>query len=238
MASEVNPIDIDLALAAFRVEHEAHVVVKVDPPGRTVPLAGLAMYFGALQCNWLEDTVLALQARVGDEQAVQGIVRVGGSRVLLTATSPEGVNTAAAGSLALSQAGRLYVKGSGSGNTGWRLVDPRYTGGGTALVAGDFALSSELGEDATVDVEPGSRDTAGQIVVNVAGAGAGVSAGTITLTFTDGIFGVRPHAVATFQGGTGSETQVWCTTTTTTLAMQLRAVGYDGETYRIGWVLG
>lgn len=56
--------------------------------------------------------------------------------------SPEGVITAAPGCLCLTATGFLYVKRSGTGNTGWRIADTGYLSEGTAtdVATVDIAL--------------------------------------------------------------------------------------------------
>ena len=75
---------------------------------------------------------------------------------------------------------------------------------GTALVAGDFALSAGWGSTATVTAVIGT-DQAWQMLVT--SQGAGIAAGpTITLTFHDGTWTNSPICNSKIQGGTGSLT--------------------------------
>jgi hypothetical protein len=60
-------------------------------------------------------------ATVGGFVLTEGIIILGGVRIVSVAANPEGVVTAPPGSMALSTTGAWYQKATGSGNTGWVL---------------------------------------------------------------------------------------------------------------------
>ncbi len=100
---------------------------------------------------------------------------------------------------------------------------------GTALVAGDFALSAGWGTTASVSAVSGT-DQRFRITVTSAGTGQGANP-TITLTFKDGTWTAAPFVAFTRNGGSQlSITQDW-TTTATTLVVTWRGTPVAAETY-------
>jgi hypothetical protein len=106
---------------------------------------------------------------------------------------------------------------------------------GTALVAGDFALSSGWGNTATVTAVLG-YDNAWEILVTCQGTGI-ASSPTITLTFHDGTWTLSPIAISKMVGGTGAFSDLTDATTATTLVMTYNGLPVSGLTYRIRGLL-
>ena len=92
-----------------------------------------------------------------------------------------------------------------SGDLGSRRLLPRY---GTAMVSGDFTLSSTWGATASVSVASGCMDSGGIVSITAGGAGIG-STPTVTINFKDGSWGVAPVAVAIRADLSAPQTAVW-----------------------------
>lgn len=232
MASPSNTVDIALAAVDFRDTYGLYLTPKQDPPGREVPLNAFSLYFGAGMCNWIEDVLLRMQAIVGDELQAQGMLRLGEGRVFYTVQWPEGVVTAPPGSLALRSNGRVYVKATGSGNTGWARV----ASDGQELTDQNLFPYSAWGDSATWSVDAGSRDSGGSVTITPGGLGIGANP-EVQLTFASQRDSV-PGAVCSMIGGSGTDAFVRITSRNTNeLVMQYRGTPVAGETYQIAWVV-
>jgi hypothetical protein len=105
--------------------------------------------------------------------------------------------------------------------------------GGTALVAGDFALSAGFGASASISaIATGTNDSRGRITITSAGAGQGASP-TCTLTFKDGTWTTAPFAVVCRSGGSQPTIPVSATTTATTMVITFHGTPVAAETYSI-----
>jgi hypothetical protein len=104
----------------------------------------------------------------------------------------------------------------------------RLYGGGTALVAGDFALHANWGSTAFITVT--GTDSAFKIVVTSAGASI-ASYPNIVLTFTDGAWSSIPFAVCNRGGGADGAIPLSSRATTTTLTMDYQATPTSTSTY-------
>lgn len=105
---------------------------------------------------------------------------------------------------------------------------------GTALVAGDFALSGGWGNTAAVSAVIGT-DQAWTITVTANGTGIAASP-TITLTFHDGTFTNSPITNSKMSGGTGTITALTETPTATTNVITFNGTPGAGSTYIISSV--
>jgi len=107
---------------------------------------------------------------------------------------------------------------------------------GTAIVAGDFALSAGWGDTASV-ASAGGTDAQGFVEVQANGSGIAADP-TITLTFTDGAWGSAPVAILQ-RNDTSSPlptaAYLTYTSTTTDLVIAFRGTPVSGNTYRIEW---
>lgn len=102
---------------------------------------------------------------------------------------------------------------------------------GTALVAGDFALSAGWGTTATVsNVTSGSRDTRGEITVTSAGTGQAANP-TITLTFKNGAFAAAPFALVARNGGSQPAVLPTWITLSATLTITFPGTPIAGQSY-------
>ena len=107
-------------------------------------------------------------------------------------------------------------------------VDRLRAMGGTALVAGDFALSSKWGSAASVASISG---TDSRCTFTVASAGTGQATGaTVALTFKDGAWATAPFAMVVRNGGHQAVQPAW-TTTATRLVITFPDVPVAGQTY-------
>jgi len=110
-------------------------------------------------------------------------------------------------------------------------------GAGTALVAGDFALSAGWGNTATVTAVLG-YDNAWEILITCQGTGIAANP-TCTLTFHDGTFTLSPIAISKMVDGTGALSDISDAMTATTWVMTYNGLPVSGLTYRIrGLVIG
>lgn len=166
-------------------------------------------------------------------------------------TTQQGGATIAAGGMTVTAGGLTVSAGTSvvqalTGTTGTFSSDvqmrrflPKQ---GTALVAGDFALSAGFGASGSVSITIPSYDTAGCVTISAAGAGTGANP-TITLTFKDGGYAANsPRAVLTsrttvtnlglnqltvpFTGNWGTTSVTW----------QFNGTAAAGEQYQFSWV--
>lgn len=115
------------------------------------------------------------------------------------------------------------------------VLAKRFGSQGTALVAGDFALSAGWGTTASVAVDANSDDTRGQITVTSSGTGQGANP-TITLTFKDGTFTSVPFAIVVRSDHANQPTvTIDYTLTATTLTITFNGTPVAAETYDIAW---
>lgn len=105
---------------------------------------------------------------------------------------------------------------------------------GTALVAGDFALSAGFGTTATVTGVIGT-DQGWTITVTSSGTGQAANP-TITLTFHDGTWTLSPITVSKMSGGTGAVTQLTESPTATTNVITFQGTPVAASTYVISSV--
>lgn len=110
----------------------------------------------------------------------------------------------------------------------------RYKASGTALVAGDFALSAGWGSTASVSVTAGSADDRGQITVTPAGTGIAANP-TITLTYKDGTWTTVPFPIVARQGGSGASADLATTATVTALVIQFLGTPVSGLSHMFNW---
>ena len=112
----------------------------------------------------------------------------------------------------------------------------RITKTGTALIAGDFALSAGWGTTASVGTIVGNDQRCSFIVTST---GTGQAANpTITLTFTDGAWPVAPIAVACRTTGSQITVQPTVTSTsTTTLVLTFQGTPVAAETFGFSVIL-
>jgi hypothetical protein len=105
--------------------------------------------------------------------------------------------------------------------------------GGTALVAGDFALSAGFGASASISaIATGTNDSRGRITITAAGAGVGANP-TCTLTFKDGTWTTAPFAIVCRSGGSQPTIAFDVTTTATTAVFTFKGTPVAAETYSI-----
>lgn len=107
----------------------------------------------------------------------------------------------------------------------------RIKASGTALVAGDFALSGGWGTTATIGTITGT-DQAWQATVTSSGTGQAASP-TITLTFHDGTWTLAPIVVSKMVGGTGTVTLLTEAVGATSLIITFQGTPVAGSTYVI-----
>lgn len=109
---------------------------------------------------------------------------------------------------------------------------------GTALVAGDFALSAGWGDTATVSaVYAGSEDTSGGVQVTCNGTGIAANP-TITLTFKDGTFTNSPNiiAVRALSNGVDQPTiPFWPSASATVATFTFMGTPIAGQLYEVRW---
>lgn len=109
--------------------------------------------------------------------------------------------------------------------------------GGTALVAGDFALSSGFGATASVGSIT-ATDVGGVFTVTAAGAGLAANP-TVTLTFKDGAWPATPKMPLVCRAG-GSQRTVpveVVSISTTTLVIAFLGTPVAAETYSIRFIV-
>ncbi len=169
-----------------------------------------------------------------------------GGRVQLTTSN----NIVFMGNTFVSQASGSTVRVTGtvfgivqSANVNWSIDTPaalgdlaqrRYKASGTALVAGDFALSAGWGTTATVTSARGT-DQFFELVVTSAGTGQGANP-TITHTPKDGTWTTAPVWDCFRQERTSQPTVTLSLTTqtATSLVIQFNGTPIAAETYKIG----
>jgi len=123
------------------------------------------------------------------------------------------------------------ISGAGSINAN------RFVAGGTTLVAGNFALSSEWGSTASISAV-GGHDSAWRITVTANGSGINFNP-TVTLTFVDGAWAIAPFGLSKMIGGTGAKALTGDSLTTTTWTVTLDDRPVAGDTYILcGLVVG
>lgn len=115
------------------------------------------------------------------------------------------------------------VTSSARGTTRLRSI------GGTALVAGDFALSSGWGTTASVGTITGT-DQRCQFTVTSAGTGQAANP-TITLTFKDGTWTTTPFALVLRNGGAAYTFQLTWTVSATQLVITFNGQPIAAETF-------
>jgi hypothetical protein len=108
---------------------------------------------------------------------------------------------------------------------------------GTALAAGDFALSAGWGNTAAVSAVTGT-DQGWKITITCGGSGIGANP-TVTLTFKDGTWTLAPIAISKMVGGTGTITDLSDAPTATTWVITFNGTPVTAQTYVIsGIVMG
>lgn len=108
---------------------------------------------------------------------------------------------------------------------------------GTALVAGDFALSAGWGATASIsNVLAGSKDQRGEFTVTANGAGLAANP-TITLTWKNGAWPSSPFAIVKRNGGTGANTEPTWVASATTLTMTWPNTPVAGLTYTFDFMV-
>lgn len=111
------------------------------------------------------------------------------------------------------------------------LSPSRLVSGGTALVAGNFALSSGWGSTATISALSGT-DSAWRLTVTANGAGIATNP-TLTLTFANGAWAATPFGMSKMVGGTAFHADTSDSLTTTTWVITLLDLPVAGDTYII-----
>ena len=115
-----------------------------------------------------------------------------------------------------------------SGSTS--LVLTRYVAGGTALIAGNFALGSGWGASASVSSVTG-HDAAWKLTITAAGAGITTNP-TFTLTFADGAWAAgTPFGISKMVGGSGFRAETDDDITPTAWTVTLRDLPVASDTY-------
>lgn len=143
---------------------------------------------------------------MGDGEIVAGVA--GATHALTGTLTTSSSITATAGGITATAGNVQATAGDFDGR---RLVMDN----GTSLVNGDFALSAEWGNTATVAVTAGSKDTRGRFDVTSGGAGQAINA-SVALTFKDGAFGATVRAVASRRDQTAPSTGYWIVSEGTT----------------------
>lgn len=115
------------------------------------------------------------------------------------------------------------------GSGGSLLVVRLILNGGTALGAGNFALSAGWGSTAAVSGVVGF-DSVWQITVTPSGSGIALNP-TVTLTFADGAWPNPPVGVSKSIGGTGGIADTIDATTTTAWTITFVGLPVSGSTY-------
>jgi hypothetical protein len=140
MADFSNLPDLDVAAGAFRTTYSSLLAEKQDRNG-TAPDSAAATRAIAAWANLVDGAVAVIQERLA-EASVDGVARVGDRRIYQATTTPEGAQLGSPGDMALSDAGTLYIKATGTEtNTGWVAV-----ASSTAVVT-DHGGMSGLGDD-------------------------------------------------------------------------------------------
>lgn len=131
---------------------------------------------------------------------------------------------------------------SGGTLLGHRINLSSISGAGTALVAGDFAISSSFGNTTSLTVTGGSTDSRGEIVITCGGTGIAINP-TVILTFKDALWSARPFPVISVGGTTrtrdivqepqGIEFRV--TASATTMTLTFAGTPITGEVYTVAW---
>ena len=124
-----------------------------------------------------------------------------------------------------SSTNKIFAVDSGD-NT---LIKRMKASQGTALGAGDFALSAGWGTTATVTAVTGT-DQGWQITVTSSGTGQAASP-TVTLTFKDGTWTNAPICVSKMVGGTGAVTQLTESPAATTNTLTFQGTPVAASTY-------
>lgn len=108
----------------------------------------------------------------------------------------------------------------------------------TQHVAGDYAASAGFGSTATVTPDSENcNDTGGEVAVASSGTGQAANP-TLTLTFKDLAFAVKPKAVVCRGTDTNQPTvPVSVVTTTTTMVIKFHGTPVAGETYRFRFLV-
>jgi hypothetical protein len=176
------------------------------------------------------------------KKAVREInVLVGNRRIALAESGGSNMNLyyTTSGLQARNQADSGYVDVYGQSFVGSGAT-ASFIGGrlrlttGTALVAGDFALSSGFGSTASVGTISGN-DTHARFTVTSAGTGQGANP-TVTLTFSDGAMASAPFAIVSRNGGDQADVLPTWTTTTTTLVITFPGTPVAAETYTFEFI--
>lgn len=115
-------------------------------------------------------------------------------------------------------------------------VAARYTGHGTAHVAGDYALSAGWGTTATVSAVS-AKDTGGRVTIASAGTGQGANP-TVTLTWKDGTWTTAPAVVVARGEHVAPATATWESTTpgATTVVFTFLGTPVAGSSYILDFV--
>lgn len=127
--------DIDVTASAFRSNYDDLLALKVDRSAGVLTSAASTRAIAAW-ANLVDGAVAVIQERLA-EASVDGRTRVGLRWIHQVAADPEGVQAGSPGDVALSDAGTVFVKVTGTAtDTGWVDLRPRtatqdVTGGGT-----------------------------------------------------------------------------------------------------------
>jgi hypothetical protein len=109
---------------------------------------------------------------------------------------------------------------------------------GTALVVGDFSLSSGWGDTATVSLnDPGNEfDTRCMVAVTANGSGIGTNP-TLTVTWKNGAFSDKPRVVAMRTNSTAPSTAFWVSNPSATQGVfDFIGTPVAGSVYGLVWI--
>lgn len=160
--------------------------------------------------------------------------------VASTTTMTAGTGLTATTGNVTATAGDLVATAGGVTATSGLINARRYGGtGGTAIVAGDFAIGGGFGTTASIsNVKSGSDDTRGAVQVSSSGTGQSANP-SIVLTFKDGTYTSVPFAVACFDTGLTSPltgAAPWGTQAgATTLTLTYFGTPVAGQSYGVSW---
>jgi hypothetical protein len=140
-------------------------------------------------------------------------------------------HTISGGTLSGSFGGSPTFTGISSFTAGETDVKRLKANQGTALVAGDFALSAGWGSTGAVSAVTGT-DQAWNITITSGGTGI-ATAPTVTLTFHDGTWTNSPLCLAKMMAGTGAISDITGLPSATAWVMTYQSLPVSGQTYII-----
>jgi len=260
--TKVNPLttDINGMVECFIVGGKYDLIVTADG-ARTIYIdiatvggesmrsniySGTAWKMDSLRTLAVDDIALDVSSAgvnkfkvMGDGEIQAGAA--GATHALTGNTTITGTLTSS-GALTV-QAGDLNVTAGTSVAAALALANFKRIGatGGTAVVAGDFALSGLWGTTASItNIRTGSNDTRGRIQITSSGTGQGPGGAAVILTFKDGTYTVAPFAVvcggdATTPAVTDDKWRV--STSATTATFNFYGTPVAGNAYEFSYIV-